>query len=91
MNNDEAGGEEATTTEAVGQGAGGEDGRGEGERVRVDDPLQAAEAASRSSAMRESAVLTTAMSSMSIAVAAQTTMRVQCRWVMRGGPSDRGA
>ncbi len=40
----QARGEEPSTTEAVGQGAEGEDGRGEGERVRVDDPLQATEA-----------------------------------------------
>src|SRR6185503_10614118 len=39
--------------------------------------------------MRDSAVLTTAMSSMSIAVAAHTTTRVQ-RWMLRMGGGLRG-
>src|SRR4051812_16479179 len=43
----------------------------------------------RSSAMRDNAVLTTAMSSMSIAVAAHTTTRVQ-RWMLRMGGGSGG-
>ena len=90
VKSDEADDEQPLAAEPVGEEAGGEHDARQRERVRVDDPLQAAEARVRGRRRcRESAVLTTAMSSMSMAVAAQTTTSVQ-RWFLGMGREGEG-
>ena len=72
--------EHPAAAEEVGERAGGEQQRGERQRVGVDDPLQVGEAdESRSFAMSGSATFTIVMSSSSMNVATQTAPSVHQR------------
>ena len=84
---DDAGREDEPAPVAIGERAGGEDERGERDRVGVDDPLQPRQARVELRCTLGSATFTIVMSTSSMNVVAQTATSVQRR--ARAAPSIR--